>query len=209
MEVGVRHSYEMRGNLMKNLDHLLLLLLALLTAHSGVAGAPVTLHEFTGVDGAIPYAGLFQGNDGNLYGTTQSGGTSANCPGGGGTIFRVTLAGSLTTLYSFNGAADGANPQAGVAQGSDGNFYGTTYAGGASNVGTIYKITSAGALTPLYSFTGGSDGGNPQAGLAQGTDGNFYGTTSSGGNNTNCQGGCGTLFKVSASGNLTTLYSFT
>ena len=85
----------------------------------------------------------------------------------------------LTTLYSFAGS-DGADPVAGLVQGSDGNFYGTTYGGGANNVGTVFKITPSGTLTTLYSFAG-SDGAIPDAGLVQGSDGNFYGTTSGGG----------------------------
>ena len=86
--------------------------------------------------------------------------------------------GLLTSLYSFTGGNDGANPEAGLVQGSDGNFYGTTYNGGTNGgYGTVFKISPNGALTSLYSFTGGNDGGYPDAGLVQGSDGNFYGTT--------------------------------
>ena len=109
----------------------------------------------------------------------------------------------LTTLYSFAGS-DGAHPDAGLVQGSDGNFYGTTEFGGANNGnGTVFKITPSGALTTLYDFAG-SDGFEPQAGLVQGSDGNFYGTTTGGGANN----GKGTVFKITPSGALTTLYSF-
>jgi uncharacterized repeat protein (TIGR03803 family) len=100
----------------------------------------------------------------------------------------------LTTLYSFTGGADGETPQAGLVRGSDGNFYGTAQSGGTNGgAGTLFKITTQGALTPLYSFTGGNDGANPEAELVQGSDGNFYGTTINGG-----QGGAGTIFRLSA-----------
>ena len=102
---------------------------------------------------------LVQGNDGNLYGTTASGGTNGvNCQSGGcGTVFKITLTGALTTLYRFTGGTDGSFPAAGLVQGTDGNFYGTTYLGqgGANNFGTVFKITPSGSLTTLYSFTGG------------------------------------------------------
>jgi uncharacterized repeat protein (TIGR03803 family) len=96
-------------------------------------------------------------------------------------------------LDSFTGTNDGANPYAGLVQGSDGNFYGTTEAGGTNNAGTVFKISTNGALTSLYSFTGTNDGANPYAGLVQGNDGYFYGTTYGGGTN-----GYGTVFRLSA-----------
>ena len=109
--------------------------------------------------------------------------------------------------------SDGANPGAGLVQASDGNFYGTTGSGGAGNWGTVFKITPSGTLTTLYSFcsqTNCSDGANPWAGLVQATDGNFYGTARSGGNNNDdcVDSTCGTMFKITPSGTLTTLYSF-
>src|SRR5664279_754435 len=137
------------------------------------AGTLTTLHSFAGSDGSDPQAGLVQGTDGNFYGTTSYGGT-----GGNGTVFRITSAGMLTTLHSFAGS-DGLVPIAGLVQGSDGNFYGTTseggatYKGGASGYGTVFRITPAGTLTTLHSFSG-SDGRSPAAGLVQGTDGDFY-----------------------------------
>ncbi len=85
----------------------------------------------------------------------------------------------LTTLYSFTGGNDGGGPHAALVQGNDGNFYGTTSGGGTNNSGTVFKISANGALTSLYSFTGGNDDGSPLAALVQGTDGSFYGTTSS------------------------------
>ena len=85
----------------------------------------------------IPVAGLVQGSDGNFYGTTQSGGTN----GGEGTVFKISPNGALTTLYSFTGGNDGASPQAGLVQGSDGNFYGTTVNGGQGGAGTVFRLT--------------------------------------------------------------------
>ena len=93
----------------------------------------------------------------------------------------------FTSLYSFTGTNDGANPYAGLVQGSDGNFYGTTSRRrrhDTARYGTVFKISTNGALTTLYSFTGGNDGANPAAGLVQGSDGNFYGTTAYGGGTT-------------------------
>ena len=97
--------------------------------------------------------------------------------GGEGTVFKISTNGALTSLYSFTGDNDGANPHAGLVQGSDGNFYGTTDCGGTNYAGTVFRINTNGALTSLYSFTGGNDGATPLAGLVQGSDGNFYGTT--------------------------------
>jgi uncharacterized repeat protein (TIGR03803 family) len=133
------------------------------------------LWSFTGgLDGGNPYAGLVWGIDGNLYGTTAAGGASTN-----GTVFRITPTGTLTNLCQFQGCLDGAAPYAALVQGSDGNFYGTTYGSGAgpSAYGTVFRITPTGTLTTLASFRNGPDGANPYAGLVQGVDGNFYGMT--------------------------------
>jgi uncharacterized repeat protein (TIGR03803 family) len=165
-----------------------------------------TLHSFNGTDGANPYPVPFQGTSGNLYGTTSSGGAT-----GYGTVFTITINGTLTTLHSFN-STDGAYPYAGLIQATNGNFYGTTYGGansscsGGLGCGTVFKITPGGTLTTLHSFDG-TDGANPEAGLVQGTDGNFYGTTYFGGANCPVYG-CGTVFKITPSGALTTLHSF-
>jgi uncharacterized repeat protein (TIGR03803 family) len=151
-------------------------------------------------------SGLVQGSDGNFYGTTFWGGNYV--PGltlGSGTVFKISAGGAFTTLYAFSGS-DGANPAAGVVQGSDGNFYGTTEAGGTNGgFGTVFKITTNGAITSLHSFTGGADGANPYSTLVQGSNGNFYGMTYGGGTN----GGFGTIFEINASGAFTGLYSFT
>jgi uncharacterized repeat protein (TIGR03803 family) len=129
-------------------------------------------------------------------------------------VFRITPSGTLTTLYSFcaqTGCADGSAPSA-LVQGTNGSFYGTTYNGGVYTGGTVFKITPGGTLTTLYSFcaqTNSTDGFYPYAGLVQATDGNFYGTTQNGGANTRCNSiGCGTVFKITPGGKLTTLHSF-
>lgn len=168
------------------------------------AGARTTLYSFCTqggcADGTAPYAGLVKGTDGNFYGTTSSGGTNNL-----GTVYKITAGGSHTTLYSFcpqTGCPDGSAPYGALIQGRDGNFYGTTYTGGSSNQGTVFKISSSGSLTTLHSFDG-SHGRRPRAALVQGSDGNFYGTTEAGGSN-----GFGTVFKMTPQGTLTTLYSF-
>jgi uncharacterized repeat protein (TIGR03803 family) len=138
------------------------------------------------LDGASPDTGLVQGSDGCLYGTTEYGGTNND-----GTVFKITTNGALTTLYSFAGGTDGANPATALVQGSDGNFYGAASGGGSYNNGTLFQITANGALTSLYSFTGGTDGASPRGVLVQGSDGNFYGTVSGGG-----QDGQGAVFRL-------------
>jgi uncharacterized repeat protein (TIGR03803 family) len=142
---------------------------------------------------------LAQGQDGNLYTTAPLGGVL-----GSGSVFDVTPTGTLTRLYDFDYHGTGAtSPESGLTLGTDGNFYGTTTAGGTSGFGTVFKITPTGTLTVLYNFTGGTDGSDPFAPPVQGTDGNFYGTTSGAGN-----GGNGTVYKLTASGMFKTLYQF-
>jgi uncharacterized repeat protein (TIGR03803 family) len=174
-------------------------------------GGLTILHSFSGSEGTRPLGGLAQGSDGSFYGTTSQGGASTNCYDGCGTVFRISPSGDMTNLYSFSGR-DGADPYAGLVPGSDGQFYGTIAAGGASTnclsgCGTVFSISPSGTVTNLHSF-GGSDGARPIAGLVQGSDGNFYGTTYEGGASTNCLSGCGTVFRISASGAFTNLYSF-
>jgi uncharacterized repeat protein (TIGR03803 family) len=147
-------------------------------------------------DGDSPRCVLVQGSDGNFYGTTSSGGVD-----GYGTVFKVTPAGTLTTLHFFV-YTDGASPYAGLVQATNGNFYGTTL-GGFNDSGTVFEITPEGTLTTLHSFTGGTDGAFPQDALIQGTDGNLYGTAPNGG----AHGG-GTVFEITPEGTLSTLYSF-
>jgi uncharacterized repeat protein (TIGR03803 family) len=174
-------------------------------------GALTTLYSFCALsacaDGAYPYGALVQGKDGNLYGTTSQGGIEYNL----GTVFRITPAGTLTTLYSFcsqTNCTDGDYPAAALIQAADGDFYGTTLAGGANGAydGTVFKITPGGVLTTLYSFCSQADctdGENPHAGLVQAANGDFYGTTAYGGMNRS-----GTVFRMTPGGVLTTLYSF-
>jgi uncharacterized repeat protein (TIGR03803 family) len=167
-------------------------------------GTLTTLYSFCSQSGCTDgdgVAGLVQGADGNLYGTTVYGGDSNACAQGCGTVFRLTPNGTLTTLHSFDDT-DGQEPFGKLIQGSDGNFYGTTYSGGAGGYGTVFKISPNGRLTRLHSFDF-SDGAYTYAGLVQGTDGNFYGTTQIGG-----AANLGTVFKITASGTLTTLQSF-
>lgn len=177
------------------------LVLCAMTATSLPAQTFTTLFSFNGSDEAYPKAGLVQGTDGNFYGVASNSlqvGTS-------GAIFKITTAGALTTLYSFS-EATGVFPSAGLVE-AKGDFYGTTQQGGAAFGGTVFKITSSGILTTLYSFSnGGVDGSYPYAGLTL-ANGNFYGTTESGGIN-NGSGGFGTVFKITSTGTLTTLYSF-
>ena len=168
-------------------------------------GKLITLHRFASTDGAIPYAGLIQAINGDLYGTTYAGGSNCVSSGGCGTVFKITTAGKLRTLHSFcsqANCADGEYPYAGMVQGTDENFYGTTFLGGANGSGTVFKMSPSGTLTTLHSFDL-ADGENPAAALIQATDGDFYGTTAFGGAN-----GYGTLFKITPTGDLTTLHNF-
>lgn len=197
-----------------------------LAAMSCPAQTLATLYSFCSqtncADGAGPVAALVQGMDGNLYGTT----TAYGANGSGGTVFKITTGGGLTTLYSFcdiDGCwLNGATPVAPLVLATNGDFYGTTEAGGAYGPaywdgGTVFKIASNGTFTRLYSFcaeTNCTDGNLPLAGLVQATNGDLYGTTEVGGTNSpNCVFGglyspCGTIFKVTPSGAFTSLYSF-
>jgi uncharacterized repeat protein (TIGR03803 family) len=142
-------------------------------------GVLTPLYSFTnGSDGSYPVAGLVQASDGKLYGTTSEGGTN-----GYGAIFRITTNDLFTRFYSFADGPDGADPEAALMQASDGNLYGTTYEGGTNGYGGIFRITTSGTLTSLYSFTDGHDGADPLAGLVQANNGNLYGTASGGGTN--------------------------
>ena len=166
------------------------------------AGLLTNLHSFAGPEGAVPYfGGLVQTANGTFYGTTQSGGTATICFGGCGMVFAISLGGKVTALYSFTGLLDGYGPKAGLVLATNGSFYGSTEQGGANGAGTLFKITSAGKLTTLYSFAG-PDGANPTGTLIQAYDGNLYGTTHSGGSSN-----AGTIFKISLAGTLTTLAS--
>ncbi len=159
-----------------------------------------TLRSFDGTDGRLSFAGLVQATNGNLYGTTYYGGTKDS-----GNVFEITPRGTLTTLYSLcskSGCTDGEYTYAVPIQGTDGNFYGTTYLGGSKELGTVFKVTPSGTQTTLHTFAG-PDGSEPLAGLVQGTNGSFYGTTNMGGAE-----GYGVIFKITPSGAFTTLHSF-
>lgn len=162
-----------------------------------------TLYSFQGTtDGGAPQGRLVLFIDGNLYGTTSSGGT------GFGTIFKLSRSGVITTLHTFTGGADGGTPFAGLSPairgiGIDGSLYGTTSSGGAFGGGTIFSISPSGVFTVLHSLAPSTDGSAPSAELVPDTNGMLYGTASSGGS-----GNAGTIFSVTPSGTFTLLYSF-
>ena len=197
-----------------------------LTSGSGVGtvfklapdGSETVLHAFNGRkgDGALPYGGLIANKEGNLYGTTEYGGTHR-----GGTVFKLSPDGAETVLYSFCSKAnciDGANPSGGLFLDKKGNLYGTTGYGGGTGCedgfgcGTVFKLAPDGTETVLHTFTGGTDGSLPQETLIQDEEGNFYSTTKQGGGG-DCQSGyfgrgCGTVFKIAPDGTETVLYAF-
>ena len=150
------------------------------------SGGEIILHNFGsgGGDAGEPSAGLTNDAQGNIYGTTTSGGSF-----GAGTVFEVTSSG-IAIVHSFGGA-DGAGPESLLIFDAQGNLYGTTAYGGLYNQGTVYELSPTGLETVLYSFTGGTDGAGPRAALVFDTQGNLYGTTSSAGAN-----GLGTVFKL-------------
>jgi uncharacterized repeat protein (TIGR03803 family) len=166
-------------------------------------GAASVLHSFgaDGADGVAP-GGLMQASDGNLYGVTSAGGTY-----GFGTIFRLTLGGTYTTLYSFGATAgDGRNPHATLVEGPDGKLYGATDSGGAHNGGTLFRISRDGSYFRLHSFSDDrrSPGGSrPDGGLVVGEDGAFYGVTTLGG-----EYGAGTFYRMTAAGTVTVIHEF-
>lgn len=160
-----------------------------------------SLVSFNGDNGAYPASmSLVQGTDGNLYGTAPYGGTNS-----GGTVFKMTPAGTVTTLYNFcaqAGCADGKTPLAGLVLATNGIFYGTTSSGGEFGNGTVFSITTGGTLTTLHSFDL-TDGGYLTSALIQGTNGYLYGTTGEGGINN-----YGTVFSITSGGIVSTLHSF-
>jgi uncharacterized repeat protein (TIGR03803 family) len=170
-------------------------------------GRETVLHAFAGgADGNLPSGGLLADSAGNLYGVTAAGG-AGSCPpltAGCGTVYRLAKDGAETILYSFAGNSDGAGPYGSPVADSAGNLYGTTYAGGAHDVGTVFEVTPDGKKTTLYTFTNGADGGYPASGLVIDANGNLYGTT--------CQ--CadqdqfGNVFEVTPDGTESTLHAF-
>jgi uncharacterized repeat protein (TIGR03803 family) len=181
--------------------------MTMLAVPSAQAQTYKVLHTFNGNDGANPASVLLRDADGNLYGTA-------------GTVFKLSKTGKLTTLHRFNGGADGAGPGGGLIKDAQGNLYGATTSGGGTactpaGCGTVFKLSKTGKLTVLYSFKGWPDGAYPN-GVIRDTRGNLYGTTLNGGSGHNgyCSlhgvpYGCGTVFKVDASGKETVLHNFT
>jgi uncharacterized repeat protein (TIGR03803 family) len=166
------------------------------------------LVSFNGNDGASPYnMSLVQGPDGGFYGTTSNGGKF-----NAGTVFKLDSSGDVTTLYNFcaqSDCADGDGPSGGLVLAANGDFYGTTLAGGTHDDGTVFKITESGTLTTLHNFCSKrsngfcADGSEPNGVLVWAKNGNFYGTTEIGGSHRS-----GTVFKMTPSGAVTTLYNF-
>ena len=183
-------------------------------------GSKTILHSFTGhPDGTYPNGGMVRDAAGNLYGTTNQGGPDPSCgfwATGCGIVFKVTPSGEESIFYSFdnrNATEDGYQPLGNLIRDAAGNIYGTTDDGGSVGLyGTVYKITPQGKETVLYSFTGDHDGENPFAGVVLDAAGNIYGTTQEGGNgpcyNGFFYGGCGTVFKLTASGVESVLLQF-
>jgi uncharacterized repeat protein (TIGR03803 family) len=180
--------------------------LVIATATAADAQNLTTLFSFNGADGTKPYLGsLFQATNGKFYGTTEFGGANSE-----GTVFEITPSGSFAVVYSFG--YPNLYPLSGLVQASDGNLYGTTSGDGSSDVGTVYRITPDGQLTTIYNFCASGwcpSGNTPVSALIQGRDGNLYGTTKFGGDvGCNPPLGCGTVFKISLRGILSTLHSF-
>jgi uncharacterized repeat protein (TIGR03803 family) len=142
---------------------------------------------------------LYLANDGNLYGTTYNGGGTSS-----GTVFSMTTAGVINTVYPFNSSTDGSYPNSPLTQGAGNYLYGTALYGGTAGLGSVFKVTTAGAFKTVYSFGGAPDGENPVAGLLAASDGNFYGTTISGG-----LYGYGTIFEITSTGVYKKLFDFT
>jgi uncharacterized repeat protein (TIGR03803 family) len=161
-------------------------------------GTLTTLHSFNSIDGADPHAGVIQGKDGYFYGITRKGGARS----GDGTLFKISANGAFTSLFDFD-QTNGWAPRAGLRQGRDGNFYGSASSGGANGGGTVFRMTASGLLKTLHSFNGSGDGEFPEGMLLEGKDGYFYGTTLQGGKYDQ-----GTIFRMSPSGQLTTIVHF-
>jgi len=177
----------------------LAVLVPLGSAHAG----GFVLYSFCSVanctDGANPKAGLIADGAGNLYSTTYFGGAD-----GFAVVFKLAPDGTETVLHSFTGGSDGTSPCAGLIMDSSGNLYSTTSDGGADGDGVVFKLAPDSTEKVLYSFTGGSDGSLPGAGLIMDKKGNLYGTAEEGGAH-----GAGVVFKLAPNGTVTVLHSFT
>jgi uncharacterized repeat protein (TIGR03803 family) len=171
-------------------------------APSGTETVLYSFDDSSQNDGAGPYGSVIEDKAGNLYGTTNVGGSN-----GTGTVFRLAPDGAETLLHSFDdqGGSDGARPYCNLVRDKAGNLFGTTNVGGANGQGTVFKIAPDGTESVFYSFVdnGGSDGADPYAGLIMDKTGNLYGTTTEGGAH-----GQGTVFKLTPKGAETVLYSF-
>ncbi|HTT96808.1 MAG TPA: choice-of-anchor tandem repeat GloVer-containing protein [Rhizomicrobium sp.] len=167
----------------------------------GADGTMTVLHTFTGgADGEFPEHGVVADKAGNLYGVTAFGGAN-----GEGSVFKYDTAGNFSTVYSFTGGNDGSFVYGGLAIDGDGTLYGSTGDGGANNSGTVFKLTTDGALTTLYAFTGGTDGASPEGDMLL-VGKNLYSTANAGGDPT-CQ--CGVVYEITAKGKEKVLHTFT
>ncbi len=171
-------------------------------------GSLTTLHRFNSTDGSYPYAALIQASDGNLYGTTAFGGSSTNCWGGCGTVFKISPSGAFVTIHNFE-FTDGSEPYSSLAQDPDGNLFGTTVLGGlrsytsSAGLGVVFRIDGNGEMTILHRFDS-INGANPIPSLTSYAGGGaFFGETSQGGTKNK-----GTVFKLTPQGGVTSLYSF-
>jgi uncharacterized repeat protein (TIGR03803 family) len=156
------------------------------------AGRLTVIYYFDVTHGYQPEGPLVQGSDGSFYGTANGGGTIGN-----GVIFKITSTGTLTVLHNVNAATDGSTTYGALVQATDGNFYGTTNAGGSLGSGTIFKISpiSPYTYTVVYNFDG-TTGADPYAGLVQHTNGILYGDTNTGGTGTLWCNLCGTFYSL-------------
>ncbi len=161
------------------------------------SGKFTLLHSFAGKDGSRPYAPLIQGSDGYFYGTTASGGLYTH-----GTIFRISSVGHFKVLFNFDDT-NGSSPVAPLIQARDGNFYGVTFGGGFTGFGVVFKMAPSHKVTVLHTFNVDNDGGQPRGGLAEASDGNFYGATIEGGS-----WNLGTIFRITPAGAFTVLHNF-
>lgn len=178
-------------------------------------GGEMVLFSFHQYVGQEPWGGVTIDSVGNLYGTAAYGGltSSSTCTDPCGVVFEFASGGTYKVLHRFNGGQDGKDPQSSLLRDSAGNLYGTTLQGGgcaliSQGCGTVFKVSATGIEKTLHRFAGSPDGAGPFGGLIRDSEGNFYGTTTSGGTGTTCTYGCGTVFKMDASGNVTILHSF-
>lgn len=200
--IYLQHSRQTGKSWLPSLALLLMTFSVMQFAYADSTANFSVVHSFASNEGSLPNGALLQGADGRFYGNTAMGGAN-----GLGTIYAVTATGTLTVLHTFSGS-DGASPVGPLVAGVNGTFYGVTEFGGSNDSGVVFSITSGGQFTLLYSFAAWVDGANadgiaPRGGLILGSDGNFYGATTRGGTND-----AGTLFRITPSGVLTTLYSF-